>query len=124
MPRRGEIYLGTYGSELLITAFGRKLSITPEQIVREGRTASGKLVRDIVATKQKILLRYDLIDGKDLTVFQNIYDLGGTKSIKIYTTETVNDQYYVLMDPIEHTREIISRNDILWSGVQIVLKEV
>lgn len=133
MSNKGDIYLGEYGSEILLSAFGRKLTVTDEQINREGRTASGKLVRDVIATKKTFQLKYDLIGGSELTDLLTLYAIDDELSLQIYhasdeggTTagpEINYDQYYVLMDAISRTRELLA-SDGLWSGVTVTLKEV
>lgn len=132
MSKKGDIYLGAAGSETLLSPFGRKLLIADEEIGREQRTASGRLVRDIVATKKKITLAYETIDGDDLITFLDLYDGYDELSLLIYHTD-VNittddegnyyDQYTVLMKPISRERLLLS-GDGLWSGAQIELLEV
>lgn len=129
--KKGEIYLGLSGSEQLISPFGRKFSIVTEEIGREQRTASGRLVKDIVAIKNKITLTYDTIDGDALTQFLDLYDLAEELSLLVYfasspTTDDESayyDQYTVLMAPIARER-LLLLSDGLWTGVQIVLSEV
>jgi len=133
MANKGDIYLGLEGSESLLTPFGRKYSIDDEQIIREGRTANGRLVRDIIAVKKTITLKYDLIGGTDLATLLTIYNLNAELSLLVYHTSDeggttaepgVNyDQYYVLMDSLQRTRELLA-SDGLWSGVTVTLKEV
>lgn len=133
MANKGDIYLGTSGSESLMSPYARKLSIEDEQISREGRTYSGRLVRDIITTKKNIKLQYDLIGGNDLATYLSLYNLDSELSLQIYHTsdeggttaapETNYDQYTVLIDSISRTRELLA-SDGLWSGVTINLKEV
>jgi len=84
MAKKGDIYLGPAGIEQLVSPFGRKLHIGDIQIAREDRTASGRLVRDITATKKKITLAYETIDGDALAMFLALYDLQEELSILIY----------------------------------------
>lgn len=133
MSKKGDIYLGTFGSEFLLSAFGRKLSVQEEQMTREGRTVNGRLVRDVIATKKTISLKYDLIGGNELATVLSIYSLNSELSLQIYHTDDeggttsepeVNyDQYTVLMDSVNRTRELLA-SDGLWSDVSINLKEV
>jgi hypothetical protein len=60
----GDIYLdGT-----LLTPFGRTYTESDIEISRGDRTASGKLVRDIIATKKRFSLDYSYIDGDELKI--------------------------------------------------------
>jgi hypothetical protein len=119
----GDIYLGLSGSETKLTPFGRKLHIKSEQIVREGRTVSGRMVRDVINTKAEITLEYDWISGNDLTVLNNLYNLDSELSLKIHVNSTI-DSYVVLMDPVSKKRELLTSDGGMWSGVSVVLKEV
>jgi hypothetical protein len=132
MSKKGDIYLGLSGSESLMSPFGRRLSIVDEEIGREQRTSSGRLVRDIVAVKKKITLAYETIDGSDLETYLDLYDLESELSILIYHTDVPTttddegayyDQYTVLMSPISRERLLVT-SDGLWTGVTIELREV
>jgi len=87
MSKKGDIYLGVYGSEYLLSAFGRTLTIADEDITREGRTFDGTLVRDKIATKTTITLSYSLIGGSELATLKTIYALDTTLSLQIYHTD-------------------------------------
>ena len=119
----GDIYLGIEGSEALLSPFGRRFAITPDEIGREDRTASGRLVRDVVAVKHKITLAYEVIDGAALTQFLDLYDLEQELSLLVYTADDAYDQYYVLMRPIARERLIVT-GDGLWQGVNVELNEI
>lgn len=133
MAKNGDIYLGEFGSEVLLSAFGRKLTISDEQLNRESRTANGTLVIDVIATKKTITLDHTLLGGTDLATFLSLYNLNTTLSLQIYHTDDegtttagpeVNyDQYYVLMKPITRTRELLA-SDGLWADVKIQLDEI
>jgi hypothetical protein len=131
--QKGDIYLGTLGSEELLSPFGRKLIITPTELSREERTASGRLVKDIIATKHRFTLAYECITGTALEQFLDFYAVGGEMSLLIFTDsnsttttpepEENYDNYTVLMEPIERER-LLLLDDGLWSGVNIILNEV
>jgi hypothetical protein len=126
---KGEIYLGPSGSETLITAFGRRLIIIPEEISRSDRTASGRLVKDIVAVKYRFEMPYSAIDGDNLQDLLDCYDLKSELSLLIYLTDTttfLNDEGetpVVLMDPLERER-LLLLGEGLWTGANLVLSEV
>jgi hypothetical protein len=129
MPNKGDIYLGELGSETLLSAFGRTLKISDMEISREERTSSGRLVRDVTATKKKFELSYDMIDGDVLTAVLALYDLQDELSLLIYYENTTTtgegsscDAYTVLMKPIDRTRILLLENG-LWGSVNIVLEE-
>ena len=119
----GDIYLGIEGSEAILSPFGRRFAITPDEIGREDRTASGRLVRDVVAVKHKITLAYEVIDGAALTQFLDLYDLDEILSLLVYTADDEYDQYYVLMRPIARERLLVT-GEGLWQGVTIEMNEI
>lgn len=121
----GELYLGVAGSETVLSAYGRTLTITDLEFAREQRTASCRLVKDIKegSPKKQFTLSYSMIDGDVLEDFIDLYELGVELSFFIYITETVYEQYTVVMSPIERER-ILILDDGLWGGVNIVLNEV
>lgn len=131
--KKGDIYLGLLGEEELVSPFGRKLIITDTELNREERTASGRLVRDVIATKKKFSLQYEIITGTALEAFLDLYDLNSELSLLIFTDsnattttpepEAIYDIYTVLMEPISRER-LLLLDDGLWSGVNIDLLEV
>lgn len=119
-----EIYLGTdTGSLQLLSDLDRKFNINPIQFSREDRTASGRLVRDVITTKNEFTLRYKTIDGDDLITFLDLYDEGGELVLRVHSSVSNYVDYTVLMDPISRER-LLARADGLWVGVAVVLREV
>lgn len=136
MAKAGDIYLGLSGLQNLITPIGRTLTVSNTELARQERTASGKLVKDIIAVKKKITLDYELISSENLSFFLDLYDLNDELVITLYdaiydgetgTTTTISPDTVmtltVLMSPIDYTRVLVT-NGGLWSGVKIVLEEV
>lgn len=121
----GEIYLGALGSESLLTAFGRKYTEKDTYpIIREGRTTSARLVRDIVDIKKKqFVLEYEMIDGDQLAIIDAIEAIMDELSLIVYTGSSTHDHYTVLMKPIERQR-ILLLSPGIWGGVSVVLDEV
>lgn len=103
--------------------FGRKYAANDVLISREDRTASGRLVRDVIATKKEFSLRYKEITGTSLTVYLDLYALNLELTFRVYVTTVIFDDFIVLMDPIGRSR-LIARADGLWEGVNIILREV
>lgn len=121
---RGELYLGTNTGNLqLLVAFSRTFDIKDILLSREARTASARLVRDVIATKKEFNLGYDLIDGTDLAVYTGLYALNTELLFRVYTDATNFDDYTVLMSPITKRRVLMS-GDGLWTNVRIRLREV
>jgi hypothetical protein len=132
MSQKGDIYLGPLNSETLLSPFGRKLRISDVILAREERTASGRLVRDIIATKKKFTLTYEMIDGDELDVLIGLYEANGEMSLLLYndtfptTTPEAGDDcdaYTVLMQPIERERILLLENG-LWGNITVELNEV
>lgn len=118
-----DLYLGLAGEETLLSAFGRTFTERDEEISRTDRTASGRLVRDIVSVKKRFTLDYESITGTDLATIESIYGIGGELSLMVYRTASTYDRYTVLMEPIERER-IITLDDGLYGGVVVELSEV
>lgn len=123
MAHKGELYLGLSGSELLLSPFGRSCTTKDTEITREGRTASGRYVKDIKAKKKQFVIEWEVISGTDLDTILDIQDIEDELSLVIYTSDTAHDDYTVLMKPIERKR-ISLTDDGLFSGVSITLDEV
>lgn len=119
-----ELYLGTdAGSLQLLSDLDRKFNINPIQFSREDRTASGRLVRDVITTKNEFSLRYKTIDGGDLTTYLDLYDENSELLFRVHSSVSNYVDYTVLMDPLGRQR-LLARADGLWEGVNIVLREV
>jgi hypothetical protein len=134
MALKGDIFLGaTSGTMQLMTAFGRKFTVADIEQSRTERTASGKLRREIISVKKKFKLAYEMIDGSELEKFVDLYELWDELVLWVQHTddsistteepETNYDEYTVIMEPIEYTRELLL-SDGLFSGVVIELSEV
>jgi hypothetical protein len=134
MAKKGDIYLGaTVGTVQLMTAFGRKLTIADNEISKSERTASGRLVKDIIATPRKITLTYEAIDGDELAKFIALYETYDELILQIQHTDdppsttpepgSYYDEYTVLMEPTSRER-ILLRGDGLYGNVSIEFNEV
>jgi len=121
---RGEIYLGVdAGSLELLTAFSREFAIKNNLLSRDERTASGRLVRDVIATKREFSLSYELIDGDELETITDLYDEEDELLLRVYTGDATYDDYTVLMDPLDYER-VLMFDDGLWGNVEVTLLEV
>jgi hypothetical protein len=118
----GDIYLGVAGSEYKLTAFGRKFTIRDIELSREDRTASGRLVRDVIATKKEFVLNYETIEDESLETFLDLYELQRELNL-IVSYNNSEASYTVLLAPIERERIKIFAGG-LWGGVTITLRQV
>jgi hypothetical protein len=118
-----DIHLGVSGSEALLTPFGRSFGEGMQEISREERTASGRLVRDITATKRKFTIEYDLISHTDLESIAGLYNLQGELSLKITRPTGAVNTYTVLLKPFDRKR-VASYGCGYWSGVTLDMEEV
>jgi hypothetical protein len=117
-----DIWLGISGSEILLSAYGRKYKRIPDAIVRQDRTASGRLVKDIVTTKYNHTISYEICTDFDVRIFQTIYDYDSTLNLLVREVTGIKT-YSVLMKPFERER-VTAVGDGLWSGVTIELEGV
>jgi len=124
MPSLNDITLGVSGgSATKLTAYGRTFSEGIIEIARQTRTASGRLVKDIIATKKKFTLEYSLITGTSLQEFIDLYDEDSVLEMIVRDPTLGTSTYNVQMQPIDYTR-VLLLDDGLWSGVSVVLEEV
>jgi hypothetical protein len=119
---QNDIWLGLAGSETLLSPFGRKYSRRPIEIAREDRTASGRLVKDIVVLKYGFTLQYELIDDSDRRIFDYLYSLQSELSLKIQTVTGI-ESYIIIMKPFSQER-VTCIGVGLWSGVTIDMEQV
>lgn len=120
----GELYLGlNAGSLELLTPFSREFAIKNIILSRDGRTTSGRLVRDIIAKKKEFTLSYELIDGDELQTIIDQFEQDDELLFRVYTGASTYDDYAVLMEPVNYDRVLMFDNG-LWGNVEIELKEV
>jgi hypothetical protein len=112
---------------------GRKFSENTEFISREDRAASGKLRRDIVATKRTFTMAYDMISDVDLSIFDTLIRHFSNLVLKLEITYNNVDgnvdekyrveTYDVIMEPFNRER-VLCLNGGLWRNVSITFREV
>ena len=120
---KANLYLGTsVGTLVLLTPFDRQFKISNIEQSRKGRTASGKLVKDIISVKKQFALDYRSIDDSELQKFIDLY-AENSELILRDERDTGYTDYTVLMDPIDYERIIADVNG-LWGNVSITLTEV
>jgi hypothetical protein len=125
MSANGDISLGaTSGTLTLLSPFARKFSISDTEISKEERTCSGKLVKDIIATKKQFRLSYESIDGTELTNIIAKYDLKSELVLRVYSGPSTYTDYTVMMEPISERTRLILRNTGVWENAIITLNEV
>lgn len=130
MAKKGEIYLGPAGSEGLLSAFGRSLIITPNEISRSRRMKSGRLVTDYQTTKYQFELPYELIDGNVLDGALALWGLHTTLTLKAYiASDTVYFTGESGAAPLVKLAAIKRRRVLLlgyglWSDASLVLDEI
>lgn len=103
--------------------FGRSYSeLYIDGLTREDRASSGKLRRDVIATKKAFLLGYDTADQVVVDRFTELYELNEEFVLEVTHMEDVKT-YTVLMSPFEQTR-LQAVWGGLWEGVAVELVEV
>jgi len=119
----------------LITPFGRRLEEGRIELSRRERTASARLVVDIINTKKRFSLAYSEIDGADIVTDSGRTVIGLNSLIELYDTEsvlTISIEYGgtrgtettdVIMNPIDMER-VLLQNSGLWTGVVIEFEEI
>lgn len=119
----GSIWLGNAGSEILMPNIGRTFSELDNEITRENRTASGKLVIDVVAIKKEFTLEYSTVTDGVLDTLKTVYAIGGTLSIKVERKDGTINTYTVRMRPFGRKR-VLTAQEWLWDSISIKLEEI
>lgn len=108
-----EYYLGELGSELKLSSVDRLVSEAPLKIKKEVRLATGKMVRDVIATKRILKFSYKLLPGKDSDVadegvgrnsIREMYDDGGTYNLRVPLDVGGYDDVTVFFDKYDEGR--------------------
>jgi hypothetical protein len=119
----GDIKLGVLGSEAMLSPGGRTFTEGRLELAREDRTASGKLVKEIIAVKKTFKLDYELIDGDDLAAIITLYNLQSELSLLVYEEGSVLSSYTIRMKPFDRTR-ILAIGIGLWGNVTFEMEQV
>jgi len=99
----------------------KQMSVVDTEIAKAERTASGRLVKDIIAIKRKIQLKYDGLSAASFNLFRTYYEAGKpvnfiydeaglAKTIECYITEM--------------PRRVFVYNPAYVSDVTVALEEV
>ncbi len=119
----GDIQLGPVGSETLMPAFGRTFSEALEEIGREERTASARLVKDVVAQKKIFTLAYSAIDGDELEIIKALFALKSELNFIHQVQASQQETFTVIMRPFAYDRLVLLAPG-LWENASIELAEV
>ena len=109
-----DYYLGDLGSEEMLSAVDRTPpKETPLEIKRETRLASGKLVRDVIATKRVFSFSWHWLPGQDSDVedsglgrdsLRDLYDDGGSYNLMVPLETGGHDSVTVYFDNYSEER--------------------
>ena len=102
---------------------GRRLTEQDIEISVETRTASGRLVSDLIAVKKKFTLSYSFVTDDILRQLSSLYNLGGVRTLKIERADESIDEYRVKFRPFSRARYLIG-NEWYWENISIELEEV
>jgi hypothetical protein len=128
MAQKGDLYLIYNSGEhaTTLSPFSRTYQITDtEPIIREARTASGRLVRDVGVTKKTFTVSWDALDGDKFDELLLIYtsQLNELLKVKLYDyTGASAVVYYVRLMPLDRTRLLLMGN--IWKNVTLVMDEI
>ena len=118
-----DLYLGEIGIENLLPMEGRTFTEGYNEIAREERTASGRLVKEITARKKRFIVEYSLIDDNELQTILSLYELDTELEFTVRRIDETVDKYIVLLMPFDQSR-ILSVGDGLWGDVALEMNEV
>ena len=120
---QGRIWLGRPGMEILMPHLNRTFVEQDTEISTKSRTASGRLVEDIVAVKKVFNITYGTLKDEDLEALKELYKIGDMLSLKVERNSGNIETYTVKMSPFNRQRLIIATR-WYWNGVTITLEEV
>lgn len=95
-------------------------AITPREIAREGRTASGRLVKDVIAVKRTFTLTYSALTSAEVAILLTEYDRQQFLSF-IYPDRGADRTATVWF--AEFPRERLLHQSEYWGNFDIVLEE-
>ena len=113
--------IGTAGLEQEIPTPQAPLVITPFEIKRNIRTASGKLKKNVIAIKHKYQLSYKGLSPATLKIFADIYKAGQAVNF-IY--DDSDGEKTVVVYIIPPSRDVPKYHPELSQNVSIELEEV
>ncbi len=110
-------------NDVELSPMGRSLTIEDIEISREDRTASGRLVSDVIAVKKKFTINYSFITNEILEQLSNLYNASGTKILKIEQENGSTQEYRVRFRPFSRSRYLIGKK-WFWEGISLELEEI
>lgn len=119
----GRIWLGSRGSEKLLPSLNRRYYEEDMEIAKTARTASGRLVTDVITVKKVIKIIYGTMKDSDLALLRQIYGFNGPMSLKVERSDGGINSYTVKMSPFSRQRLILATR-WYWEGVTIQLEEI
>lgn len=119
------IWLGLPGNEQLLSPMGRRLTVQDVEISKKQRTASGKLVRDVVAVKKVFTLDYSFVSNEILNQLRTLYQLGISNNLMLRIEQENGsiEEYEVAISPFSRSRYLLG-GQWFWEGITITLEEV
>ena len=120
-----KIWLGTLGNEQLLSTMGRRFAIEDFEISKEQRTASGRLVKEVIAVKKRFTLEYSFVTNAILKQLKELYQSGTHNhlNLKIEQEDGSIEEYEVVFRPFSRSRYLIG-DKWYWEGISIELEEV
>jgi hypothetical protein len=119
----GDIYLGLLGQEIKLTDAERLVTPQPQEEVNSKRSASKKLLEDIIRRYINYQIDYASMRGPDHDTIENLYNL--QQHLNLIVVDRLGNQtsQMVKMKFTPGKRESIAGN-WLWSGVSIALEVI
>lgn len=128
MAQKGDLILSYNSGEhtTTLSPFSRTYQITDvETVLREARTASGRLVRDVGPIKKTFTISWEALDGDKFDELLLIYTSQLIKLLSVTLTDYTGDSaytYYVRLLPLDRTRLLLMGN--IWQNVSLVMDEI
>lgn len=109
------------GAEVVTMPPPEVFDLIPREICRMERTASGRMVKDIVAIKREIKLKYDALTKEDFLALRAIYERGTSAEVAYREASTTSKAtMYITSLP----RRIVTYDTDFVRDVDVTFEEV
>lgn len=119
-----DLKLGQPGYEVNLPLRSRTFEEAEVEVGKGMRTASGRLVTDIIAVKKKFTITYGLLKDSELKALKDLYDLKRSLNFVVANKDGTQRAYTVRMLPISSRQRLVIDDDWYWQGVKVELEEI
>jgi predicted nucleotidyltransferase len=123
MANPGDMYLGVLGAEILLPESNRKVIPQIVESSKNQRTASAKLVQDIIRIYTNYQITHNELIGPEYDILLSLYDLNQNLNLIVYDRAGVATAATVKMHPVQYSGKSTA-GDWLYFGVSYLLEAI